>query len=45
MRDFIGFLCGLAFLGLCGIALLANENAALSGKYAKADQFLSSLYK
>lgn len=43
MKTFLSILAIPAFIGLCGLALVANEDAAMSGKYAQADQFLYSV--
>ena len=45
MKTFLAILAIPAFVGLCGLALVANESAAVSGHYAQADQFLSSIVK
>lgn len=42
-RIFIGILAIPALIGFCGLAILANQDAALSGKYAKMDQALYSI--
>lgn len=43
MKTFIGLLSIPAFIALCGLAIVANEDAALQNKYAGMDQALYSI--
>ena len=43
MKTFLAILSIPAFIAVCGLALVANEDAAMSGKYAQADQFFYSV--
>jgi hypothetical protein len=43
IKAFLSILAIPTFIAICGLALVANADAALSGKYADADQFLYSI--
>lgn len=45
MRLVYALVCGAAIVWACAFAIVASEDAALAGKYAETDQFLSTISK